>query len=86
MSELMPHKMQNGRTYRVVYKNPSDRLPREMIGNFMGSDEPPRIDLYFDLRPIAGTTRVPIEWVLEVWESDREMQIPTIYRGETRVF
>lgn len=69
--------------YRVVYRDPGLRLPREIVGRFLGASEH---RVYWDLRPEWGTVVVPRDWILEIWETDRELSAPQVYRGERRMF
>jgi hypothetical protein len=45
-----------GYKYRVRYQLPQQRIMREAVMKFLGSEE---YHLIFDLRPLAGTQRVP---------------------------
>jgi hypothetical protein len=74
-----------GRLYRIIYRNPLDKLPRQMIAKYMGQEDSADT-LFFNLRPIAGTQAIKIEWIQQLWETDQIVAAPTIYRGETRVF
>jgi hypothetical protein len=72
-----------GQRYRIIFRNPTDRLPREMIATFETSGG----DLsWWSLRPIAGTQELPVGWIHEVWKTEKPVSAPAIYRGEERVF
>lgn len=82
-SPIRTEALEVGRNYRVIYHNPDNRLSREMVAAFLEAEEKV---MYFDLRPLAGNTAVLIEWIQEIWTTDKQKMIPTIYRGETRVY
>jgi hypothetical protein len=73
------------RMYRIIYRIPTDRLARQMIAKYMGQEDSAD-SLFFNLRPIAGTQAVKIEYIQQLWETDQTVAAPTIYRGETRVY
>jgi hypothetical protein len=90
-SPLNYEKLTVGQHYRVRYQNPTEQLPREMIASYIGcnfKDEDAEVvtEILFSLRPVAGTTTLPIGWLLEMWETDQPISGPSIFRGETRVF
>jgi hypothetical protein len=82
-SPINPDALQKHRNYRVIFHNPNDRLPREVVASFLSLEKD---GIYFDLRPVAGTMGMPVTWVKEIWETDREKAAPVIYRGEKRIY
>jgi hypothetical protein len=75
--------MKRGQRYRVVYLIPGvHRKHHEFVADFLDESD---LEYSFSGRPEFGTTSVEKEHVHEIWETDRPISHPVIYRGETRV-
>lgn len=81
--KLITDGLEVGRNYRVIYQNPAERLPREMVAKFMSAEKD---GVFFSLRPIAGTVGLTADWVKEIWTTTLEVHEPVIHRKETRLF
>ena len=87
MSELNITGLKPGQNYRIIFQIPGVHYkPRETIMRYLGHDVMGHNELSFDLRPVAGTQSIKIDWIMEVWETDKPVFEPVIYRGEVRVF
>jgi hypothetical protein len=77
-----------GRNYRIIFKTPTDRLPREIVASYVDAEvQGGQLNsLVLDGRPDFGTTHLPVEWIREMWITSRRKSPPTIYQGETRVY
>lgn len=71
-----------GTRVRVVYQIAGLQKPREIVADAIDADDR---TLWLSGRPKFGTTQIPLNQVLEVWETDRDIAHPVIYRGETRL-
>ncbi len=71
-----------GQMYRIVFVT-GQMYSREAVFKYLGEDDD---DLLFSARPRAGTQRVSKSTIQELWETTRPVMLPTIYRGEVRVF
>ena len=72
-----------GTRVRIVYRLDRSRL-KEVVADFI--DEDRNGDIFLSQRPLAGTTRIRGTQVLEVWQTDRPIELPHTYKGETRLF
>jgi hypothetical protein len=84
MSDLRVEGLKVGQRYRVIFHVPGFKLPRQMVAEYM--DQKDNVSLFFNLRPVAGTQELNVEWVKQMWETAQPIMTPMIYRGETRVF
>jgi hypothetical protein len=74
--------VERGRNYRFVYQDPTKRLPRECVATFLEEIER---EYVVSLRPLAGTSQIPKEWVQAIYETHSKVMLPEIFRGEVRV-
>lgn len=64
--------------YRITYQDPTQRLPRQFVGTFLGYrwGAHSRNLATFSLRPVAGTTDLPQSWFLSAEKTNDEHRQP----------
>lgn len=61
-----------GQKYRVLHKSESQRYTRESVLVLLDRDGN---ELIFDARPVAGTQKMPVSWVIGIWPSAEPIKI-----------
>lgn len=75
----------HGRRVRIVYFLPGvHRKPYEIVADYLAFDHDSNTHVLSG-RPKFGTAQIDAENVHEMWETDRPIEHPHIYRGETRI-
>ena len=72
--------MNEGMRYEVIFKLAHQKLPRRMVGVFLGVSNK---ELQFSLRPTFGTTTITREQLVMYRQTVEPISAPAIYRGET---
>lgn len=83
--ELLVSGLKPGQRYRIVFIQEGAQLLREAVLTYVGTTGDESI-LAFSARPLNGTVNIETAKVRELWETERPLLLPDIYRGETRVF
>ena len=55
-----------GKRYRILHKSETQRIERASVMDYLGAKQDGYLS--FSARPVAGTQRIPLEWIVAAEE------------------